>query len=82
MSVFEQIQALRLSADEQSGFLQRMKAVASVEDFQRIEALERLWLQTEEALEQNQQSTAKLRRVLFGPKTEKTSKVCPPAQRP
>lgn len=82
MSVFEQIQALRLSPEEHYAFLQRMKAVASVEDFQRIEALERLLLQTGEALEENPQSTAKLRRVLFGPKTEKTSKVCPPAEPP
>lgn len=82
MSLLEQIQALSCSVEEQHAFLQRVKPVVRVEDFQRIEALQRLLLQTREALEQNQQSTAKLRRVLFGPKTEKTSKVCPPAPAP
>ena len=77
MSLLEQIQTLIGSVEDQQAFLQRVQAGVGPGDFQRIEGLQRLLLETRVALEKHRQSNVRLRRVLFGPKTEKTTKVCP-----
>lgn len=82
MSLLAEIQALIRPEAAQQAFLQRTQAAVVPEDFGRIAALEQLLVRAHEALLQNQQSSAKLRRVLFGPKTEKTRQLFPPAEPP
>ena len=82
MSLLAEIQALIQPEAAQQAFLQRTQAAVVPEDFARIAALEQLLVRAHEALLQNQQSSAKLRRVLFGPKTEKTRQLFPPAEPP
>lgn len=82
MSLLEQIQTLIGPAEDQQTFLKRVQACVSPEDFQRIEGLQRLLLETREALEKHRQSNLRLRRVLFGSKTEKTRKACPKPEPP
>ncbi len=82
MSLLAEIQALIQPEAAQQAFLQRMQAAVRPEDFERIVALEQLLVRAHEALLQNQQSSAKLRRVLFGPKTQKTRQLFPPAEPP
>lgn len=80
MSLRAQIQALLRPEAEHHAFLERVKAVVAPEDFQYIEAQQKLLVQTREVLEQNHQSQAKLLRWLLGPQTEKTAQVCPPLE--
>lgn len=82
MSLLEQIQALIRSEADQQAFLQRTQGVLAPADFQRVEAVERLLLAAREALLKHQQSNAKLRRVLFGPKTEQTAPEYPASPGP
>ena len=82
MSLLAEIQALIRPEETQQAFLQRTQAAVGPEDFGRIAALEQLLVRAHEALLQNQQSSAKLRRVLFGPKTEKIRQLFPPAAPP
>lgn len=76
MSLLEKLKALHRSKEEKKAFLQRIGALVCGEDLQRIEALECLMGEAMEALETHRNSTRKLQRILFGPKTEKTKIVC------
>jgi hypothetical protein len=75
MSLLEQIQTLIGSVEDRQSFLQRIRQLVSPTDLQRIEAMQGLLLETGGVLEQYQRRNGKLRRALFGAKTEKTAKV-------
>jgi transposase len=79
MSQPRRFEELTLTESEREAFLERMRACSTPEDYRRVEGMsyalpELLWL-----IEQDQMTLGKLRHVLFGPKTEKTDRVCPPA---
>ena len=79
MSLLEKLIALRQPVEERNAFLTRVGAVVCEPDRQRIERLERLVAEVTEAMEMHRDSSRKLRRILFGPKTEKTEIICRPA---
>ena len=82
MSLLAKLQELRQSASERVAFRQRVVDAVSAADWARIERSEQLLSEACEVLEQSQQSSAKLRRLLFGSQSEKTDKVCPPPEPP
>lgn len=82
MSLLAKLQEVRQSASERVAFRQRVVDAVMAADWVRIERSEQLLLEACEVLEQSQQSSAKLRRLLFGSQSEKTDKVCPPAEPP
>lgn len=70
---------LTLSQAERDAFLERMRACASPEDYRKIEGMCYALPELLSLIEQEHMTLGKLRHVLFGPKTEKTGRVCPPA---
>ena len=70
---------LTLSEAERDAFLERMRACASPEDYRKIEGMCHALPELLSLIEQEHMTLGKLRHVLFGPKTEKTGRVCPPA---
>ena len=70
---------LTLSETERDAFLERMRACARPEDYRKIEGMCHALPELLSLIEQEHMTLGKLRHVLFGPKTEKTGRVCPPA---
>jgi transposase len=71
----DELTALR-SAAGRAAFLSRMRAGATPEDYRLIEAMLETLLKAEPA------SLRKLQHLIFGPKSEHTQRVCPPAVPP
>lgn len=82
MSLLEKLKAFSQPAADREAFRQRVSGAVSATDWARIEGAEQLLSEALEALEQHQQNAAKLRSVLFGSKSEKAAKVCPPPDPP
>ena len=80
MNPAQQYQDLTLTPEQQDAFLARIVAQVSPGDYQIIEALIRGVPQLLELIAQDPMTMRKLRLMIFGPKTEKTSRVCPSAK--
>ncbi|MHB9005552.1 MAG: IS66 family transposase [Limisphaerales bacterium] len=72
-----------LSEAERDAFLERVRAALSAEDYRLIEGMTHgLTALLARVREDTTLTLRKLRQLLFGPKTEKTDQVCPPAVPP
>jgi len=79
MSQSGRFEATTMSPSEREAFLQRVSATTSPEDCRRIEAMSRALPQILALIEQDPMTMRKLLHLLFGARTEKTDRVCPPA---
>ena len=79
MSQARRFEELTLTESEREAFLERMRACSTPEDYRRVEGMSYALPELLSLIEKDQMSLGKLRHVLFGPKTEKTDQVCPPA---
>jgi len=82
MSAPGQFAELRLSEAQRASFLERVRAVVGADDYGLIEGMSYALPELIELIEQDPMTLRKLRLLLFGPKTEKTKQVCPPAAAP
>jgi transposase len=82
MSQSRRFEAITMSPSEREAFLERMRQSANAEDYRRIEAMSGALPEILALIEQDPMTMRKLRHLLFGPKTEKTHQVCPPATAP
>jgi transposase len=62
---------------QRTAFLERVRAQVSTEDYRIIEGLSLALPEVLALIEQDPMTLRKLRHTLFGPKTEKTQRVCP-----
>ena len=62
---------------QRTAFLERVRAQVSAEDYRIIEGLSLALPEVLALIEQDPMTLRKLRHTLFGPKTEKTQRVCP-----
>ena len=79
MSQARRFEELTLTESEREAFLERMRACSTPEDYRRVEGMSYALPELLSLIEKDQMSLGKLRHALFGPKTEKTDQVCPPA---
>ena len=82
MSQARTVEAPLLSGAERDAFLARVRPGVSPEDYGKIEALCAALPKLVEMIEQEHMTMRKLRHLLFGAKTERTDRVCPPAAPP
>ena len=83
MTAAPQFTTLTLTEAERTAFLARVRPVVSAEDYRLIEGMSHALPELLERIGQDPALTLrKLRHLLFGPKTEKTDQVCPPAAPP
>ena len=82
MSATRQFAEWRLTEAERTAFLERVRAVVGAEDYGLIEGMSYALPELIQLIEQDPMTLRKLRLLLFGPKTEKTKQVCPPATAP
>lgn len=82
MSQVRTVEAPRLSAAQRDAFLARVRVGVSPEDYRLIEAMSYALPQIVESIEQERMTMRKLRHLLFGDKTERTDRVCPPSAPP
>jgi transposase len=71
---------LTMTEAERGAFLQRVRPALSPQDYRLIEGMSHALPQLLELIAQDPMTLRKLRHLLFGPKTEKTDQVCPPAR--
>lgn len=67
-----------LRGEALEAFLGRARLALGEEDFLYVEFVSRGWAELAGSLEEGRLGSGKLRRIIFGPKTEKTRTVCPP----
>lgn len=79
MSQARRFQEITMTELEREAFLERMHQSANAQDYRRIEAMSYALPEILTLIEQDPMTMRKLRHLLFGPKTEKTDRVCPPA---
>jgi transposase len=79
MSQTRRFEEITMTEGQREAFLERMRARANAEDYRRIEGMSYALPEILTLIEQDPMSLRKLRHLLFGPKTEKTDQVCPPA---
>jgi len=79
MSQLRRFEEVTLTESEREAFLERMRARVNAEDYRRIEGMSYALPEILTLIEQDPMTLRKLRHLLFGPKTEKTAQVCPPA---
>ncbi len=79
MSVAARFIQLKMSEAERAAFLDRIRPSVSAEDYRLIEGMSHALPELVELIEQDPMTLRKLRQILFGPKTEKTDRVCPDA---
>ena len=79
MSAARRFEEITMTESEREAFLQRVRSSASPEDYRRIEGMSYALPEILTLIEQDPMTLRKLRHLLFGPKTEKTDRVCPPA---
>ncbi|MGV1014362.1 MAG: IS66 family transposase [Methyloceanibacter sp.] len=78
-----QFTEVTLSEAERAAFLSRVRPGVSAEDYRLIEGMSHALPELLDLIAQDATLTLrKLRHLLFGPKTEKTDQVCPPAAPP
>lgn len=83
MRTAAQFATLTLTEAERAAFLARVRPGVNAEDYRLIEGMSHALPELLARIEQDPALTLrKLRHLLFGPKTEKTEKVCPPAAPP
>lgn len=82
MSPARRFEEITMTASERDAFLRRVRSTTSPEDYRRIEAMSGALPEILALIEQDPMTLRKLRHLLFGPKTEKTHQVCPPATVP
>jgi transposase len=73
---------LTLTEDQRAAFLERVRVRVGPEDYQLIEGMSYALPELMTLIEQDPMTLRKLRHLLFGPKTEKTSRVCPASAPP
>jgi len=71
-----------LRGEELAAFLARVRPGVSTEDYDQIAAMGAALPKLVAMIEQEHMTLHKLRRLLFGTKTERTEQVCPPAAPP
>lgn len=81
MNTAQRFENLILAPEEQDALLARIAAQVSPQDYQIIESMARGVPEILGLMKQAPMTLAKLRLMVFGPKTEKTSQVCP-SERP
>jgi len=78
-----QFTEVTLSEAQRDAFLERVRVALSTEDYRLIEGMTHALAALLARVREDPTLTlAKLRHLLFGPKTEKTDQVCPPAAPP
>jgi hypothetical protein len=82
MSRSREFEAPLLSGPERDAFLGRVRAGLSPEDYGKVEAMCDALPKLVAMIEQEHMTMRKLRHLLFGDKTERTDRVCPPAAPP
>lgn len=82
MSSAARMQELKLTEAQRAAFLERVRSSVSPEDYKLIEGMSHALPELLALIEQDPMTLRKLRHVLFGPKTEKTNRVCPAAALP
>ncbi len=71
-------EAIRLSEAEREAFLLRVRARVGPDDYRQIEGMMTALAAALSVLEQDPAALRKLQHLLFGPKSERTDRVCPP----
>jgi len=71
------LEAITMSEAQRAAFLARVRAQVSPEDYRLIEGMSHALPEMLALIEQPHTTLAKLRHLLFGPKTETTARVCP-----
>src|SRR5260221_111726 len=79
MSQLRRFEELTMTESQREAFLERIRASAAPEDYRKIEGMSYALPELLTLIEQDPMTLRKLRHLLFGPKTEKTDQVCPPA---
>jgi len=82
MSQTRELEAPLLSGPERDAFLARVRPGVSPEDYGKVEAMCAALPKLVAMIEQEHMTMRKLRQLLFGAKTERTDRVCPPAAPP
>lgn len=77
MSWALQMQSLTMTESERAAFLERVRARVSPEDYRLIEGMSHTLPEVLALIEQDPMTLGKLRHLVFGPRTEKTARVCP-----
>ena len=77
MNQNQRFQEIILTQEQRAALLARVQEQISPEDFQIIEGMAHALPDILELIEQSPMTLRKLRHLIFGPKTEKTSRVCP-----
>ena len=72
-------EAIRLSEAEREAFLLRVRSAVGPDDYRQIEGMTKALAAALSVLEQDPAALRKLQHLLFGPKSEHTDLVCPPA---
>lgn len=78
MSESESYEQIPLSESERLAFLERVRCVVTADDYRRIEAQSRAVPALLAHIADKNMSLRRLRKMIFGPHTEKTAAVCPP----
>lgn len=79
MSPLPRFAEVTMTESEREAFLERIRVGTAPEDYRRIEGMSYALPELLALIEQGPMTLHKLRRLLFGPKTEQTERVCPPA---
>lgn len=82
MSQAPTVEAPLLSGPERDAFLARVRPGVSPEDYGKVAAMCEALPKLVAMIEQEHMTMRKLRHLLFGDKTERTDRVCPPAASP
>ncbi len=82
MNAARQFATLTLSQEQRAAFLERVRSVVGADDYRLIEGMSYALPELLELIEQPPMTLRKLRHLLFGPKTEKTRRVCPATTAP
>jgi len=75
-------EALTMTEAERTAFLERVRGQVSLPDYGIIEGISHALPEILTLIEQGPMTMRKLRHLLFGPKTEKTHRVCPASGSP
>ena len=75
-------EALTMTEAERTAFLERVRGQVSPPDYRIIEGISHALPEILTLIEQGPMTMRKLRHLLFGPKTEKTHRVCPASGSP
>jgi hypothetical protein len=82
MSQARTVEAPLLSGPQRDAFLARVRSGVSPEDYEQVAAMCEALPRLVAMIEQEHMTMRKLRHLLFGDKTERTDRVCPPAAPP